>query len=333
MKSKPFKICNISVQPGERITLALPTPELYTCAPMHIPVHVLHGKREGPCLLVCGAIHGDEMNGVAIIQRLLELSLVKKLSGTLIAVPVVNVYGLIARSRNLPDQRDLEGSFPGSKIGSFAARLANLFTDEILQHATHVIDLHTGEPYHSRFPQIQTNFEDEQAKKIGKAFGAPIMTHTDSPRSLLWLIKEKEIPALIYEGGEALALDETAIRYGVKGIIRVMRDLKMLKLPKKHAGKSPESLEVENTSWIYAPRSGLCQRFKKLGQKVHKKDCIAIVSDPFGTGQKDKVYSNVDGIVISQNSLPIVNEGDPILQIAETEKTIKPLSYDKESYE
>ncbi|GAB4187905.1 MAG: succinylglutamate desuccinylase/aspartoacylase family protein [Simkaniaceae bacterium] len=333
MKNKPLKISNITIQPGERITMALPTPELYTCAPMHIPIHVIHGKKEGPCLLVCGAIHGDEMNGVAIIQRLLELSMVKKLSGTLIAVPVVNVYGLITKSRNLPDRRDLEGSFPGSKIGSFAARLAHVFTEEILDLATHIIDLHTGEPYHSIFPQIQTNFEVPEAHKMAKAFGTPIIMHSNSTRGLLWLVKEKQIPTLIYEGGEALAFDELSIRTGVKGIIRVMRDLKMLKLPKKQAGKSPEPVEIDSASWIYSSRSGLCQRFKKLGQQVKKKDCIAIVSDPFGTAQKDKILSPVDGIVISQNSLPIVNEGDPILQVAETEKTIKSIIYEKESYE
>jgi hypothetical protein len=333
MKNKPLKICNLTIQPGERITMALPTPELYTCAPMHIPIHVIHGKKEGPCLLVCGAIHGDEMNGVAIIQRLLELSLVKKLNGTLIAVPVVNVYGLITKSRNLPDNRDLEGSFPGSKTGSFASRVANVFTEEILSLATHAIDIHTGEPYHARFPQIQTNLEDTGAHKMAKAFASPIVMHTDSPRGLLWLIKEKQTPTLLFEGGEALALNELVIRTGVKGIIRVMRDLKMLKLPKKQSGKARESVEIKDSTWIFSPRSGLCQRFKKLGQQVKKKDCIAIVSDPFGTGKKDKIFSPVDGVVISQNSLPIVNEGDPILQIAATEEEIKSFSYDKESFE
>ena len=114
------------------MTLALPTPELYTCAPMYIPIHVIHGKRPGPCLLVSAAIYGDEINGVEIIQRLLTKSpILKRIKGTLIAVPVLNVHGLINRSRLLPDGKDLNKSFPGSETGPFAARLAHVFTNEI----------------------------------------------------------------------------------------------------------------------------------------------------------------------------------------------------------
>ncbi|MCF7806462.1 MAG: succinylglutamate desuccinylase/aspartoacylase family protein, partial [Simkaniaceae bacterium] len=143
-KNSRLSICDTVIQPGERVTLALPTPEIYTCAPSYIPIHVIHGKRKGPCLLVCAALHGDEINGVAIIQKLLEIDLLNKISGTLIAIPVMNIFGLITQSRHLLDRRDLAGSFPGSETGSFASRLAYLLTTEVLSKVTHCIDIHTG---------------------------------------------------------------------------------------------------------------------------------------------------------------------------------------------
>jgi len=131
MRAKTLSIGNMSIHPGEKISLALPCPELYTCAPIHIPVHVIHGKKAGPVFVVCAAMHGDEINGIAAVQKLLNLNLLKSLKGTLIAIPVMNVYGLLAQSRNLPDQRDLENAFPGSETGSFADRLAHLLMKEV----------------------------------------------------------------------------------------------------------------------------------------------------------------------------------------------------------
>ena len=133
MKNTEFIIGNISIQPGEKISLALPTPEIYTCAPMHIPVHVINGKKKGPTLLVCAAIHGDEANGIMIVKRLLELKHLSALKGTLIVIPVANIFGLITQTRYLPDGRDLEKSFPGMPEGSYAARLAYQLNQEILQ--------------------------------------------------------------------------------------------------------------------------------------------------------------------------------------------------------
>src|SRR5690625_2933216 len=261
MKNKPLTIGNTLVQPGERLTLGLPTPELSTYTSMHIPIHVLHGKREGPCLLVCSAIHGDEMNGIAIIHKLLNAQILKSLRGTLIALPAINVYGLMTLTRHLPDRRDLDGSFPGSVSGSFAARLAHHLTNEILSKATHCIDIHTGEPHQSSLPQIQTNMKIAEVEKMARAFQPFVIVDTNSKRGLLWQ-NDEGIPTLVYQAGEPLRLDERGIRTGYHGILRVMRALDMLKLK----GKSEyQPVEVRSRNWLRAPGSGLYQRFKKLG--------------------------------------------------------------------
>lgn len=318
MKNAPLKISNITVQPGERITVALPTPEIYTCAPMYIPIHIIHGKMAGPTLLVCGAIHGDEINGVAITQKLLALRMLKGIRGTLIVIPSLNIYGMITLSRNLPDRRDLDGSFPGSDSGSFAARLAHLITDEILTHITHCIDLHTGEPHISKFPQVKTSADNREAMELAHSFQAPVILDTKSEGGLLWLLhqEKQKIPTIVFETGEALRIDETGVKIGVKGIISVMRKLDMLS-DKVKSAKARKPIEVASDQWVRTSSSGLCEVFCKMGVFVKKGQKLAKISDPFGTEQKEEITSPYDGVVIGRNYLPILNEGEPILHIAE----------------
>lgn len=331
MKNSSLKVGNITIQPGEKITVALPTPEIYTCAPMYIPIHIIHGKKAGPTLLICSAIHGDEINGVCITQGLLKLRLLKSIQGTLIVIPAINIYGLITLSRNLPDRRDLDGSFPGSQSGSFASRLAHLLSQEIFVHITHCIDLHTGEPHITKFPQIQTSMENAQTKQLAYSFQAPVILNTKSEKGLLWLLHkhEKKIPTIIYETGEALRLDERGIRLGIKGIVRVMRNLNMLSYKLQGFKHQEEPIQLYAEYWIRAPSSGLCEIFYKVGTYVKKGTRLARIFDPFGTQQREEIFSPVDGIVIARNNLPILNEGEPILQIAEVKAEAKESAVEK----
>lgn len=318
MKNKPLVIGDAIIQPGERLTLGLPTPQLLTYASMHIPIHVIHGKKEGPCLLVCSSIHGDEMNGIAIVHRLLNKNVLKALRGTLIAIPTLNVYGLMTLTRLLPDRRDLDGSFPGSQGGSFAARLADYLTRAILDKATHCIDIHTGEPYQISLPQIQTDLDLPEAEKMAHAFQPFVTIHTKSERGLLWQ-NQRNIPTLIYETGEPLRLDEKGIQTGLRGILRVMHSLGMIKLKTKSEYKP---VTIRSSKWVRSPGSGLCQPLKKLGSSVKEGEVIAEIYDPFGTSQKFTITSPNQGIVITQNTLPLVNEGDMIVQIALTKEEV-----------
>lgn len=302
------------IEPGEHKTIELPAASLYTHTPITIPVHVIHGKKTGPRLLVIAAIHGDEINGVEIIRRLLKSLHVKQLNGALIAVPIANVYGFINLSRYLPDHRDLNRSFPGSQKGSLAARLANLFMTEIVSQCTHGIDLHSGIIHRTNLPQIRVNLKTQDAEQLAKAFNVPVIIHSNlRDGSLRQAGNELGIPILVYEAGEALRFDDTSIRVGVNGILNVMQKLNMLQIQKKVKPVKP--LIARSSTWIRAPHSGIVHPNIKLGDQINKNDALAIIADPFGSAETI-ITSPVAGMIIGKNNLPLVNEGDALFHIA-----------------
>jgi predicted deacylase len=313
-----FDIGDVAVAPGERKLVELRIPELYTHASLSIPIQVLHGKRPGPRLFVCAAIHGDEINGVEVIRRLINQKVLKSLRGTLIALPVVNVYGFIYRSRYLPDRRDLNRSFPGSAKGSLAARVAHLFLQQIATGCTHGIDLHTGAIQRYNLPQIRANLDDPETARMARAFPAPVLINTSLlDGSLRKSLAEMGVPVIVYEAGEALRFDEIAIRAGVKGVVSVMRELGML--PTTRARKVVEPLIARTSGWIRAPQSGILRSTTPLGAKVEKNGVLGIVSDPFGAQEKE-VRSSASGIIVGRTNLPLVNEGEALYHLARFER-------------
>ncbi len=281
-----------------------------------MPVHVINGRRDGPVLFVSAAIHGDEINGVEIIRRLLKTRQIQKLKGALIAVPVVNVYGFIGQSRYLPDRRDLNRSFPGSETGSMAARLAFTFMHEVVSQCTHGIDLHTGAIGRENLPQIRAKvFDAPQTAAMASAFGAPVILNAElRDGSLREAVAEHGIPVLLYEAGEALRFDEVAIRAGVKGITRVMRHLGMLAKSKSRKAAT-EPLVARNSHWVRAPQSGVLRMVVPLGAQVSKDQIIGRVADPFGE-QEEVIRADESGIVIGKTNLPLVHEGEAVFHIA-----------------
>lgn len=319
MINKPLTINGITIHAGMRTTIDLPAGRLYTHAPMTIPVHVISGKKNGPTLFLSAAIHGDEINGVEIIRRLLKLPALKRLKGTVIAVPMVNVHGLINHSRYLPDRRDLNRSFPGSERGPLASRLANLFMKEIVEQSSHGIDLHTGAIHRTNLPQIRANLDDKETEKLARAFDVPVIISSNlRDGSLREAAAEYGIPMLLYEAGEALRFDEISIRAGVKGIINVMRALEMLPASQRKSKKQTEPVVARSSSWIRAPDSGILRAMVPLGARVKKNTLLGVVADPFGETEEN-VITPFSGIVIGRTNLPLVNEGDALYHIARFE--------------
>lgn len=320
MKNSDIQICNETIHPGESLSLAFPLPELFSCAPLYMPIKVIHGKLAGPCLLITAAMHGNELNGTEIINRLLNMSSIKKLRGTLIAIPVLNVYGLMNRSRHLPGGVDLDRCFPGSKTGTNAARMAYTITKEIFSKADIYLDLQTGFINYSNLPQIYTSFKDEQAKTLAEVFNAPVISDTICEKGMLRTIALKENkPFLIYEAGEAMRFDEHSIKTGVKGILNIMRKLKML--PDKLIKISPlKSFFAENNIWVHASKSGISDSKLKLGQHIKKGDVLCVIKDPFGAADSVTVTSPEEGIVVGKNNLPLVYEGEALFQLAVFDK-------------
>jgi hypothetical protein len=303
------------IEPGQRRVLQLPLPRLYTHAEASLPVEVIHSKRPGPRLFVSAAIHGDELNGLEIVRRLLTARALKQLRGTLVCVPMVNVYGCLTHSRYLPDGRDLNRAFPGSESGSLAARLAHLFIQEIVSDSDYGIDLHTGARHRSNLPQIRAQLDDPTTREMAEAFGAPIMLNASlRDGSLRSAAQDLGVPILLYEAGEALRFDELCISAGVRGVLRVMRNIGML--TRSRSKRRYQPMLAPRSSWVRVPASGVVRHLRGLGASVAKGERLAIVSDPMGQEEQD-VISPFDGIIIGASRMPLLHEGEALYHIAD----------------
>lgn len=313
---EPFVLGDERIDPGTRRTVDLPVSVLSDHTPVTLSAHVVHGRRPGPVMFVSAAVHGDEVIGVEIVRRLLRASPLARVSGTLVAVPIVNSFGFINRSRYLPDRRDLNRSFPGSPAGSLAARLAHLFLTEIVSRCDVGIDLHSAAVGRTNLPQIRLTPGNSRLRELGEAFAAPVtMTSKTRDGSLRLVAEEAGVDLLLYEAGEGLRFDEHAARAGVAGILRVMARLGMITgrgVPRARG----RSVYCKSSSWLRAPSGGLLRTLKRRGDYVEAGQVLGVVSDPFGERDAE-VLADVTGILIGRSDLPVVNEGDALFHVAE----------------
>lgn len=308
-----FEIAGTTIAPGERRQIELPVARLFTQTRVSMPMTVVHGRRPGPRLWVSAAIHGDELNGVEAIRQVLERVDASKLHGTLLAVPIVNVFGFIHQSRYLPDRRDLNRSFPGSPRGSLAAQLAHLFMKEVVSRCGYGIDLHTASLHRTNHPQVRADLDDPETRRCALAFGAPLMIHSRTrDGSLREAASESNIPVLLYEAGEALRFDEDAIRIAVGGVLRVMHTLGM----DGHArtARPSRSIEIRESRWVRAPRSGILRLSAELGKRVGRRQAIGVIADAFGEGGS-RITAPCDGIVLGITKNAVVHRGDAVAHV------------------
>ncbi len=295
--------------------IELPVPSLYTHTELEMPVQVIRGKKPGPILFLSAAIHGDEINGVEIIRRVLNQKSLNRLRGTLIAIPVVNIFGFINQSRYLPDRRDLNRSFPGSDSGSLAARIANLFLKDVIHQCSHGIDLHTAAIHRENFPHVRAVLDDTETERMARAFGSPVILNSEIVQgSLREAVEKLGISIIVYEAGEALRFNELSIRAGVRGVISVMRELGMLPQLKRSA-RTPATVVATASTWIRAPQSGIVRLLKPLGSYVLENEVLGMVADPFGE-KEEQACAPYDGIIIGKTNLPLVNEGEALFHVA-----------------
>lgn len=279
---RDFEINNQFVAPGESKIIHLTLPALHTKSTITMPVHVIHGKKEGPVLFISAAIHGDEINGVEIIRRILSLNIIKRMKGTLLAVPVVNVLGFNEHSRYLPDRRDLNRSFPGADSGSLAGRIANIFLNEVVCRADIGIDLHTAAIHRDNLPQVRADLKNQKLRDVVEKFEAPVVLHSAPPSgSLRFSAGQAGVPVMVYEAGEALRFNEMSIRVAVRGILNVMYELGML--AKSKPKKIKTSVILRSSAWLRAPFSGVLRTVVRLGDVVDKGDVVGYISNPAGS--------------------------------------------------
>ena len=311
----PLIIAKTAVPPGVVQKLEIPVARLPTQIYLSIPVAVVHGSRPGPRLWLSAAIHGDEVNGVEVIRQVLARLDPRTLGGAVIAVPIVNVFGFINESRYLPDRRDLNRSFPGSHRGSLTARLARLFLDEIVENSTHGVDLHTAALGRTNLPQVRVDLSHPPSREMALAFGAPVAIHSRlRDGSLREASRSMGRPVVLYEAGEPHRFNRSAIRFGVRGVLRVMSHLGMIEpVPDE---REEATVEAWGSRWVRARRSGMFRREVQLGDRVTPGDRLGTIADAFGDLNL-AVRSTISGVVIGMALNPLVNRGDALVHIAE----------------
>jgi len=310
-----FEIGPVRVRAGRKQALPLPITRLVTGADVDLPVRVVHGRHEGPTVWIDAAIHGDEAVGVEVIRQVLADLDAKKLRGTVIAVPIVNVLGFMNGDRYLPDRRDLNRSFPGSKRGSLAARIAHLVMTEVVAKCEVGIDLHTGSDRRTNLPQIRADLEDERTRELSLAFGAPVMLHARlRDGSLRAAAREAGAKVLLYEAGEAWRMDGWAVDAGVLGVRRVLAHLGMI--DPLEDDSPPVTLESWRSGWVRARGTGMLHLEAELGQRVSRGQRLGGLFDSFGKRVR-LVHADRDGIVVGRTEAPLVSSGDAVVHLAE----------------
>jgi predicted deacylase len=300
------------IVPGENKTVFLNSYELHTKTKIEIPVHVVHSKNEGPCLLLSAGMHGEETNGIEIIRRVISRPDVQELQcGTLLVIPVINVVSFLFGSRDLPDGRDLNRCFPGSKNGSLGSRIAYDLMKHILPIIDFGIDFHTGGARINNYPQLRCVFDFPDNLALAERFSAPLIIDS-SYRDGTFRIEaaKKNKPILVFEGGESMRFDYVAIKEGVNGCLRLMNSYQMINfiLP------ANPTVKITKDTWVRANNSGLFHMNLNNGSHVKKDDLLGGIVDPFGETE-DRIISSTEGYIIGINNQPVVNQGDALIHI------------------
>ncbi len=300
------------IGPGDSKSISINVGRLPSDTRINILAHVFRSKNPGPCILLLGGVHGDEINGMEIVRRTIELGTLDALNrGTVIAIPLLNAFGFINFSREVPDGKDVNRSFPGSTSGSLASRVARTLTKKILPYVDFALDFHTGGASRYNYPQIRYTKTDSKAEYLAKIFAAPYTIQKPLiVKSFRKAAKTMNIPAIVYEGGESVRLDGFAITKGIEGLNRVLGEFKMIEFNPEAA----QSLLFKKSAWIRAPYSGLFIWTQKSGVHIKKGEPLGVIKDIYGT-KSVQVISKMEGYIIGHNNASVVNQGDALFHI------------------
>jgi hypothetical protein len=285
-----------------------------------MPLVVMRGREEGPIIFLSSAIHGDEVNGIEIIREVLEELKTKKIRGTIIAAPIVNVFGFNDKSRYLPDRRDLNRSFPGNANGSLASRIAHIFMKEVVARCTHGIDYHTGAIHRSNYPQIRGCMDDENTKEMALAFNPPIIIDSRlRDGSLREAARKKKVCTLLFEGGQALRFEKDVIKVAKKGTLNVLKHIGILSGKKI---KSRKNIIALGSYWVRSVKGGTLRLQVAEGDYIQEGTVLGIIHDPLAMNAS-LIHAEGPGYIIGLNHLPLVTIGDAIIHIAVVDSKIK----------
>ncbi|MCL6261311.1 succinylglutamate desuccinylase/aspartoacylase family protein [Aquiflexum sp. TKW24L] len=308
---KEMVINGVKVSPGQSMNIDIAIARLPTHTLIDLPIFINRAKEDGPVVLISGGVHGDEINGIVAVRRMLEEKLISLIKGTVIFMPLVNVYGFLSSSRTFPDGRDLNRSFPGNKKGSLASQIAFILTNEIIPLIDYGIDFHTGGRMLSNYPQIRVDYKDKKGVELATAFGTHyILNSPHIDKSFRKEAYKRRKHILVYEGGESMRLDEYAVDEALLGTQRMLIHLGMMKgsIPPK------PTILISESSWVRAKVSGIFTSTVKLGEAVRKGQILAKITDPYGQ-VKVPVKALHNGHVVGLNNNPVVNSGDALVHV------------------
>ncbi|MEO7992161.1 MAG: succinylglutamate desuccinylase/aspartoacylase family protein [Chryseolinea sp.] len=309
---KRIKIAGQEIHPGEFKEIDINIARLPSHTVIDTPIYISRGLEDGPILALTAGMHGDEINGMEIVRRILDSGLHQPKRGVTVCMPIVNIYGFLNYSRDVPDGKDINRSFPGSKNGSLASRVAYNLMHEVIPFIDYGIDFHTGGAMRANYPQVRAVLKDEKNLELAQAFNAPFTIDSPfRPNSLRKEASKRGKNIIVYEGGESLRFDQQAIEEGIAGTLRLMKHLNMIDWAPE---AKEESKIVWNTSWIRAKSAGLFQPNIQCGQLVQKGQWVGTITDPFGEF-KEHVLATEMGYVIGLNNIPVINAGDALMHI------------------
>ncbi len=309
---KELVIAGQAIRPGEFKEININIARLPSRTQIDTPIYVYRAPEDGPVLALTAGMHGDEINGMEIVRRIIDAGHHKVLKGTTVCMPIINVYGFLNYSREVPDGKDVNRSFPGSKSGSLAARVAYHLTHDIIPFIDVGIDFHTGGAMRTNYPQVRCMMQDQRNVELAQAFHAPFTIDSPfRPHSLRQTAARKDKHIIVFEGGESLRMDLRAIEEGIQGTLRLMKHLGMIQW-------APEPREENrilwSSAWIRARTAGLFHPHIQAGELIHRHQLVGQITDPFGE-YKEEIKSTVTGYVVGLNNNPVVNAGDALLHV------------------
>lgn len=311
---KKINILGTEIQPGKNYELNLSVAKLHTSTPIQIPIYVNRAKKDGKTIVLMAGVHGDEINGIEIIRRIIIEKINKPLQGTIICLPIFNIFGFLNLERELPDGRDLNRSFPGSKNGSLASQFAYQFMHEIAPVADLVLDFHTGSSQRNNYPQVRCDFNDNASLELAKEFLSPIILNSQLiHKTIREALSKKGKRYLIYEGGKSNFIDEDVVSQGILGIKRILAHFKMYREVEKIESQNT-TIILRDSKWMRAPISGLFLAKVQNGSRVAKGDVIGLIMDPFGKTER-KIKAQRKSVVLCVNEAPTIYKGDAIFHI------------------
>ena len=314
--NKVIELLGESILPGKSKTIEVEIAKLHSMTKLKIPVIIERSKIDGPTVLLSACLHGDEINGTEIVRQIIRKKINKPKRGTIICIPIINIFGFINQTREFPDKRDLNRVFPGSKNGSLASRFAHFLVTEIIPKVDYAIDFHAGGASRFNAPQIRIVPNNPELKELAAVFNAPFTLFSKNITGSFRNTSTKlGVKMLLFEGGKSLDLNEMVTQEGIEGTMRFLKHLDMLN-PKRELNVFCEkTIFIEKSNWIRANFSGMFHGLVKIGSFVKKGEVLAMISDPYGKVEH-KLRAPNDGYIINVNDAPIVYQGDAVFHIS-----------------